>query len=80
LKEEAGLAAVLFGPSFDFAQDDLWSVLLIKQLQRWRDGTRASITPRGGVWRKFSEEIIQALDASADFVSGGGGYCCTRRT
>ena len=30
LKEALGLAAVLFGPSFDFAQDERWSVLRIR--------------------------------------------------
>ena len=39
-------------------------------------GMSQSVTPRGGVWRKFSGEIFQGLDASADFVPGGGGFCC----
>jgi hypothetical protein len=53
LKGAPGLAAVLFGPSFDFAQDVYGSVLPIRRLGFWQDGIRASVTPRCGVWRKF---------------------------
>jgi hypothetical protein len=42
-------------------------------------GLRLSVTPRGGVWRKFSGEIFQALETFADFVSGGRGFCCIGR-
>jgi len=42
-------------------------------------GYGRSITPAGGVWRKFRREILSALDTSTDFVSARGGFCCTSR-
>ena len=36
-------------------------------------GGALSITPAGGVWRKVRADILQRVDASADFVSGSGG-------
>ena len=69
----AGLVAVLFGPSFDFAQDELRFVLQAEQSKLLR-GVRESITPPGGVWRRFSGGFFQALEATGDFVSGGGGF------
>ena len=34
-KDAPGLVAVLLGPSFDFAQDEHWSVLPIRHSGRW---------------------------------------------
>ncbi|MFN7164333.1 MAG: hypothetical protein ACK4P2_05885 [Hyphomonas sp.] len=79
MTDEPGLVTALLGPSFDFAQDELWYALPMKEMRRWQGAARESVTLPAGVWRKFSGEIFQALDASTDFVSGGSGDCCTRR-
>lgn len=38
-------------------------------------GVRRSVTPDGGVWRKFFGENFQALDAHTDFIPASGVSC-----
>jgi hypothetical protein len=39
-------------------------------------GARLSVTPGGGVWRKFKPGILQRVVGAPDFVSGRGGMRC----